>query len=592
MKAKSSTKLQNVACLYGATGQRGLLALKRCSTDEPLAVLPYVMDDLVPKDEIYVPDWLVLDRDPVSIVLLDPIALPVANQVTLLVHLSGHPPVKLRESRVTFVGDRYLRWYDPDGRLISCRVVESDAAAPSFFQVDDSTELKVMSGVPAEDPLVKTIFDSFIKELEDKSAKSNEERVKGDTKGHVTAVLGVPLCMERLFSQRYRRLDPLCFASVPELVSNDVHRGRNSKLEEDARNWFMPSADYLISDRTVERFCLCTSQHPRCNFVLVFAGRDRQHPLIKAVQRQVQGCQVLLFPILSPSHYGQYIASRKLDIAPQRLAGLSLDDLMHRLDMNSLEANLRMLHEQTWQNVGGRVLDPADYDWSAVIGYEQTTSHLRDLVYLPHKRPQEYQARGLRPPKGILLHGPPGNGKTLLSQTLCADRMCTVIVVESVRLFSQYFGDTEQRLRSVFQQARLRAPCILVFDDLAMLGLKRQVGGAEDTTSGVGTRVLLTLLNELDGVDPLDNVTVIGCCQDRSVLDDALLRPGRMDHHLLVDNPVDPNPFIKAFTTQFFGESTQVADLESNIKQQLPPTCSVGDIKAVVQNSWLENQFK
>jgi transitional endoplasmic reticulum ATPase len=139
----------------------------------------------------------------------------------------------------------------------------------------------------------------------------------------------------------------------------------------------------------------------------------------------------------------------------------------------------------------------------------------------------------MRPPRGILLYGPPGNGKTLLVKALASQSNLNFISVKGPELLSKYIGESEQGVRELFARARHAAPCIIFLDEVDALAPKRGLDGRSPVTD----RVVSQLLTELDGVEALRDVWVIAATNRLDMIDDALLRPGRLDFHLEVTRP-------------------------------------------------------
>lgn len=171
--------------------------------------------------------------------------------------------------------------------------------------------------------------------------------------------------------------------------------------------------------------------------------------------------------------------------------------------------------------------------WDEVGGLDEIKAALREAIAWPMSQPRLFQHVGLRPPHGILLYGPPGNGKTLVVKALASQSNLNFISVKGPELLSKYVGESERGVRELFARARQAAPCIVFLDEVDALVPRR---GLHDQ-SPVTDRVVSQLLTEIDGIEALKDVWVIAATNRRDMLDDALLRPGRLDYQLEVPKP-------------------------------------------------------
>ncbi|KAI8079177.1 P-loop containing nucleoside triphosphate hydrolase protein [Thamnidium elegans] len=172
--------------------------------------------------------------------------------------------------------------------------------------------------------------------------------------------------------------------------------------------------------------------------------------------------------------------------------------------------------------------------WSDVGGQSDIKQRLKESVEWPLQHPEAFLRLGIRPPKGILLYGPPGCSKTLMAKALATEAGSNFIAVKGPELFSKWVGESEKAVHEVFRKARAASPSIVFFDEIDALTVKR---GSGDGGTSVADRVLSQLLNELDGVEALVNVTVVAATNRPDIIDDALLRPGRIDRILYVGPP-------------------------------------------------------
>ena len=172
--------------------------------------------------------------------------------------------------------------------------------------------------------------------------------------------------------------------------------------------------------------------------------------------------------------------------------------------------------------------------WSDIGGLEEVKQELREAVEWPLKYPDRFKKLGITPPKGVLLYGPPGCGKTLLAKAVATESEANFIAVRGPELMSKWVGETERGIREVFRKARTAAPAIVFFDEIDALVPRRGLGYAD---SGVTERAVSQLLTELDGIAVLEDVVVIGATNRPDILDPAVLRPGRFDRLIYVPPP-------------------------------------------------------
>lgn len=143
---------------------------------------------------------------------------------------------------------------------------------------------------------------------------------------------------------------------------------------------------------------------------------------------------------------------------------------------------------------------------------------------------------GISPPKGVLLYGPPGCSKTMMAKALATEAKLNFISVKGPELFNKWVGESEKAIREIFRKARAASPSIIFFDEIDAIAGKRSANSGSESNS-LSDRVLSTLLNEMDGVEQLINVTVVAATNRPDYLDEALLRPGRFDRLIYVSPP-------------------------------------------------------
>ena len=172
--------------------------------------------------------------------------------------------------------------------------------------------------------------------------------------------------------------------------------------------------------------------------------------------------------------------------------------------------------------------------WDDVGGLDAAQEKLKEGVELPLKDPDAFRRIGIRPAKGFLLYGPPGTGKTLLAKAVAREAQANFIAVKSSDMLSKWYGESEQQIAKLFARARQVAPCVIFIDELDSLVPARGGGMGEPQ---VTERVVNTILAEMDGLEELQSVVVIGATNRPNLIDPALLRPGRFDELIYVGVP-------------------------------------------------------
>ena len=172
--------------------------------------------------------------------------------------------------------------------------------------------------------------------------------------------------------------------------------------------------------------------------------------------------------------------------------------------------------------------------WEDVGGLESLKEELHEAVEWPLKHKEAFEHTDVMPPKGVLLYGPPGTGKTLIAKAVAHNTESNFISIKGPELLSKWVGESEKGVREVFRKARQASPCIIFLDEIDALVPSRSSGGSD---SHVTERVVSQLLTEIDGLEELHNVLVIGATNRVDLIDNALLRPGRFDRILEVPLP-------------------------------------------------------
>ncbi|MEJ5327647.1 MAG: CDC48 family AAA ATPase [Candidatus Bathyarchaeia archaeon] len=182
--------------------------------------------------------------------------------------------------------------------------------------------------------------------------------------------------------------------------------------------------------------------------------------------------------------------------------------------------------------------------WNDIGGLDDVKQHLREAVEWPMKNPEIFKRLGIKPPKGILLYGPPGCGKTLLARAVATESEANFISIKGPEVFSKWVGESEKAIREVFRKARIAAPAVIFLDEIDSLAPRRGLGFSD---SGVTERVISQLLTEMDGIVTLQDIVVIAATNRPDMVDSAVLRPGRFDRLIYVPEP-DEKSRLQIFT--------------------------------------------
>jgi transitional endoplasmic reticulum ATPase len=174
----------------------------------------------------------------------------------------------------------------------------------------------------------------------------------------------------------------------------------------------------------------------------------------------------------------------------------------------------------------------ADVTYDDICGLGSSVEQVREMVELPLRHPELFQRLGIDPPKGVLLYGPPGTGKTLLARAVANETEANFYHIAGPEIMGSKYGESEERLRQVFQEASQNAPSIIFIDEIDSIAPKR-----EQVTGEVERRIVAQLLTLMDGLEPRQNIVVIGATNRRDAIDEALRRPGRFDREIVIGVP-------------------------------------------------------
>ncbi len=221
----------------------------------------------------------------------------------------------------------------------------------------------------------------------------------------------------------------------------------------------------------------------------------------------------------------------EIKLEEDRLSPETLDKLI--VTMEDFEGALKDVMPSAMREV---YLETPDVQWADIGGLEGVKKELQEAVEWPLKYPDIYDKIGYSMPKGIMLYGPSGTGKTLLAKAVATESEANFISVRGPELLSKWVGESERGIREVFRRARQASPCVIFFDEVDALAPTRGMGG----DSMVTERVVSQLLTELDGVQSLNGVVVLAATNRIDIVDSALLRAGRFDKLIQIPLPDKP----------------------------------------------------
>jgi transitional endoplasmic reticulum ATPase len=219
----------------------------------------------------------------------------------------------------------------------------------------------------------------------------------------------------------------------------------------------------------------------------------------------------------------------KLDLDAREIPAEVLENL--QVEWDDFKAALKRVQPSAMREV---MVQAPTVGWADIGGLKEAQDKLREGIELPLKNPKAFERLGIRPAKGFLLFGPPGTGKTLLAKAAAKESEANFISMKSSDLLSKWYGESEQQISRMFARARQVAPCVLFIDEIDSLVPARGTGGSEPQ---VTARVVNTILAEMDGLEELQAVVVIGATNRPNLVDPALLRPGRFDELVYVGTP-------------------------------------------------------
>ncbi|MBU3924286.1 MAG: CDC48 family AAA ATPase [Nanoarchaeota archaeon] len=253
-----------------------------------------------------------------------------------------------------------------------------------------------------------------------------------------------------------------------------------------------------------------------------------------------------------------------------------------RVSQKDFDEALKVVRPSAMREV---LVETPSTKWNDIGGIDNVKRDLKEAVEWPLKFPSSFTRMGINPPKGVLLYGPPGTGKTLLAKAVANESEANFIQVKGPSLLSMWVGKSEEGVRKIFERARQVSPCVIFFDEIDSLAGKR--GDSMSGGSKVTENVLNQLLAEMDGIEDLINVIVIGATNRPDILDPALMRPGRFDRIVYVPVPEKEGrlQILKIHTQKM--EKNKVLDKSVDLLKLAEETegYTGADIEALVRES-------
>ncbi|MCE8422392.1 MAG: proteasome-activating nucleotidase [Candidatus Methanoperedens sp.] len=227
------------------------------------------------------------------------------------------------------------------------------------------------------------------------------------------------------------------------------------------------------------------------------------------------------------------------------------------------------------------VIDSPEITYSEIGGLDEQIREVRETVELPLTKPEIFQRIGIEPPKGVLLFGAPGTGKTLLAKAVANETKATFIRIVGSELVQKYIGEGARIVRDLFKMAKEKAPTIIFIDELDSIGAKR----LDTATSGDREvqRTLMQLLSEMDGFNNRGNIRIIAATNRPDILDSALLRPGRFDRFIMIPMP---NKDARALILKIHSRKMKLSDdVDFDKLSALTDGANGSDLKAIVMEA-------
>lgn len=286
------------------------------------------------------------------------------------------------------------------------------------------------------------------------------------------------------------------------------------------------------------------------------------------------------------------IQSMSLESSPT--APAATDSVLDKVTAADLQAALSLVRPSAMREI---FLEPPKVYWSDIAGSstpsvggsgalsaKSVQAQVRELVEWPIKHSGTFARLGVTPPRGVLLYGPPGCSKTLIARALATESGLNFLAVKGPELYSKYVGESERAIRDTFKKARAAAPSIIFFDEIDALSSSRD--GDSSRGDALNSRIIATLLNEMDGIEAMSDVIVIGATNRPQSLDPALLRPGRLDRLVYV-GPPDHEARKQILRSRMAKMAVHADALDLDKLGQMTDGCSGAEVVSICQEAGL-----
>src|SRR5215212_453454 len=252
-------------------------------------------------------------------------------------------------------------------------------------------------------------------------------------------------------------------------------------------------------------------------------------------------------------------------------------DILNKIKITNQDFDdaLKEVHPSAMREV---LVQKPNIEWKDIGGLYNVKEELKEAIEWPLKHADLFNKASIKPPKGILLYGPPGTGKTLLAKAVASTSESNFISIKGPELLSKWVGESEKGIREIFRKARQAAPCVIFFDEIDAIAPRRS--GSDGGDSHVTERLVSQMLTEIDGLEDLKGVVIIGATNRPDIIDEALLRPGRFDR--LLEIPIPDNNTRKQILQIHLKKKPLASDVDIDKLVGLTDSFTGAEIEALV----------